>query len=205
MRHRIYTFGDFALDLDRGALLRAGADVKLRPQSFAVLNYLVERHGKLVTRDELIDAIWGQIEKERESAKRAEARLATELSYAEFVAGMTALSDEELRAWYDEQGESYRSARYRDPARHDLLYAWLPLDADVERVPAEMLADLPTRFLEELRQTTLALNLEATLEVISRIADQAPEVATGLQELVDNYQVAELRELLGEVEAGRKE
>jgi hypothetical protein len=52
-------------------------------------------------------------------------------------------SDEELRAWYDEQGESYRSARYRDPARHDLLYAWLPLDADVERVPAEMLADLP--------------------------------------------------------------
>jgi len=58
--HRTYIFGDFALDLDRGALLRAGAEVKLRPQSFAVLSYLVERHGRLVTKDELLDAIWGQ-------------------------------------------------------------------------------------------------------------------------------------------------
>jgi len=58
--HRTYSFGEFTLDLDRGALLRAGADVKLRPKSFEVLSYLVQRHGLLVAKNELLDAIWGQ-------------------------------------------------------------------------------------------------------------------------------------------------
>lgn len=57
--HRTYSFGEFTLDLDRGALLKAGADIKLRPKSFAMLSYLVERQGLLVTKDELLGAIWG--------------------------------------------------------------------------------------------------------------------------------------------------
>jgi CheY-like chemotaxis protein/anti-sigma regulatory factor (Ser/Thr protein kinase) len=64
---------------------------------------------------------------------------------------------------------------------------------------AAMLADLPDELLQELRQATLALNREAAREVIARIADPAPEVAAGLEELVDNYQMVELRDLLGEV------
>ena len=51
-----YAFGDYTLDLGRGALLRAGTDVKLRPKSYEVLHFLVERHGRLVTKDELLDA-----------------------------------------------------------------------------------------------------------------------------------------------------
>ena len=61
---------------------------------------------------------------------------------------------------------------------------------------AAMLADLPGELLQELREATLALNREAALEVIARIADQAPELAEGLRELVDNYQMARLQELL---------
>jgi DNA-binding winged helix-turn-helix (wHTH) protein len=57
--HRTYSFGEFTLDLDRGALLKAGADIKLRPKSFEMLSYLVERHGRLVSKDELLNAIWG--------------------------------------------------------------------------------------------------------------------------------------------------
>ena len=57
--HSTYSFGEFTLDLDRGALVEAGADVKLRPKSFEMLCHLVERHGLLVTKDELLDAIWG--------------------------------------------------------------------------------------------------------------------------------------------------
>jgi len=57
--HRTYSFGEFTLDLDRGALLKAGADIKLRPKSFEMLSYLVERHGLLVSKDELLNAIWG--------------------------------------------------------------------------------------------------------------------------------------------------
>ena len=58
--NRTYSFGDYTLDLARGALLRSGADVKLRPKSFEVLRVLVERHGRLVTKEELLDAVWGR-------------------------------------------------------------------------------------------------------------------------------------------------
>jgi CheY-like chemotaxis protein len=65
---------------------------------------------------------------------------------------------------------------------------------------SEMLAELPPELLQELRETTLALNREAALEVIAHIADQAPEVAAGLKELVDNYQMVELHDLLEDVD-----
>jgi TolB-like protein/DNA-binding winged helix-turn-helix (wHTH) protein/Tfp pilus assembly protein PilF len=56
---RNYSFGEYVLDLKRGALLRAGADIKLRPKSYDVLRLLIERHGQLVTKDELLSAVWG--------------------------------------------------------------------------------------------------------------------------------------------------
>jgi TolB-like protein/DNA-binding winged helix-turn-helix (wHTH) protein len=56
-----YSFGEYTLDLKRGALLRNGANVKLRPKSFAVLRLLIERHGQLVTKDELLKAVWGRV------------------------------------------------------------------------------------------------------------------------------------------------
>jgi DNA-binding winged helix-turn-helix (wHTH) protein/Tol biopolymer transport system component len=46
------------LDLDRGALLRGGEEVPLRPKPFEVLVYLVERHGRLVTKAQLTEAVW---------------------------------------------------------------------------------------------------------------------------------------------------
>lgn len=56
--HQRYVFGEFALDVDRGALLRDGVDINLRPKSFEVLFYLVERQGRLVSKTELLDSIW---------------------------------------------------------------------------------------------------------------------------------------------------
>src|ERR1043165_9819075 len=56
--HRRYSFGDFTLDLDRGALCRGGEEVTLRPKSFQVLTYFVEHHGRLVTKGELTEKLW---------------------------------------------------------------------------------------------------------------------------------------------------
>lgn len=56
---RVY-FGDYSLDFTRGALQHLGTDVKLRPKSFKLLSFLVERHGKLISKEELLEAIWGQ-------------------------------------------------------------------------------------------------------------------------------------------------
>nr|MDJ0905646.1 winged helix-turn-helix domain-containing protein [Woeseiaceae bacterium] len=57
--HRVYEFGDFILDVDRASLYRADEEISLRPQAFDVLRYLVDQQGKVVSRDELHDAIWG--------------------------------------------------------------------------------------------------------------------------------------------------
>ena len=54
-----FAFADFTLDLDRGALLSAGAEIRLRPKSFEVLRFLVEHHGHLVSQQEMLDEIWG--------------------------------------------------------------------------------------------------------------------------------------------------
>jgi DNA-binding winged helix-turn-helix (wHTH) protein len=48
------------MDARRECLLQDGALVPLRPQSFQVLSYLVRNHGRLVSKSELMDAIWGR-------------------------------------------------------------------------------------------------------------------------------------------------
>ena len=52
-------FGPFLLDLAASRLLRDGRPVDLPPRSWALLCYLVRRAGQLVTKDELLDAVWG--------------------------------------------------------------------------------------------------------------------------------------------------
>lgn len=51
-------FGSWTLDLERLCLLGPAGEIKLRPKSFEVLRYLVERAGQTITKDELIAAIW---------------------------------------------------------------------------------------------------------------------------------------------------
>src|SRR6185295_4228573 len=54
-------FSPFRLDTLGGQLTRAGVPVPLRPKTWAVLLHLVERPGQLVTKDELLDSVWGDV------------------------------------------------------------------------------------------------------------------------------------------------
>lgn len=56
--HRVYRFGEFSLDLDRGSLFRGDDEVHLRPKAFRVLRLLLENRGQLVTKTQLHDAAW---------------------------------------------------------------------------------------------------------------------------------------------------
>jgi DNA-binding winged helix-turn-helix (wHTH) protein len=56
-----YRFGQFVLNLDRSCLQKGGADLALRPKAFDVLRYLVERAGRLATKDELVAAVWPNV------------------------------------------------------------------------------------------------------------------------------------------------
>jgi adenylate cyclase len=51
-------FDHYVLDLNRGSLLLDGREIALRPKTFAVLRYLVENFGRLVSKDELFAAVW---------------------------------------------------------------------------------------------------------------------------------------------------
>lgn len=54
----IYRFGEFTLDMQRGCLLKSGEEVRLRPKVYDALKYLVENPGRLIGKQELIQAIW---------------------------------------------------------------------------------------------------------------------------------------------------
>jgi adenylate cyclase len=57
----IFQFGEYTLDLAQGCLRTADREIDLRPKSFEVLRCLVENVGRLVTKDELIKAVWPNV------------------------------------------------------------------------------------------------------------------------------------------------
>ncbi len=58
----IYRFDRFTLDLVRGGLFAEdGSQVALRPKSFDLLRYMVINAGRLVDRDELMQAVWPNV------------------------------------------------------------------------------------------------------------------------------------------------
>jgi adenylate cyclase len=51
-------FDRYVLDLHRGCLLLDGSEIPLRPKTFAVLHYLAENPGRLVSKAEMFAAVW---------------------------------------------------------------------------------------------------------------------------------------------------
>jgi len=70
----------YILDRRAGTLRRGDAAVDLRSKSFEVLVYLVERHGRLVEREELMRAVWPDVEVTDESITRCIADIRKALS-----------------------------------------------------------------------------------------------------------------------------
>ena len=53
-----YQFGEFTLDVGRGSLLKGAEEIKLRPKVYETLKYLVENPGRLIGKQELMQAVW---------------------------------------------------------------------------------------------------------------------------------------------------
>src|SRR5207244_12091487 len=49
----------FVLDTDQQELRRGGSPIPLQPQVFDLLEYLIRHRARVVTKDDLIGAIWG--------------------------------------------------------------------------------------------------------------------------------------------------
>jgi hypothetical protein len=76
-------------------------------------------------------------------------------------------------------------------------------DRETEAIPkpeinltTEMLAELPPELLIELREKSLSLDREAISAVIERIEPLIPNTAKGLRNLLDDFQIGRIRDLL---------
>ena len=56
---RIYAFGEYELDTRLHELRRAGARQHVEPQVFDVLAYLMASRDRMVTKEELLEGVWG--------------------------------------------------------------------------------------------------------------------------------------------------
>src|SRR5262249_16569596 len=56
-----FSFPPFRLDSGKGQLRNEKSEIRLRGKTFAVLSYLVERPGALVTKSALLDAVWPDV------------------------------------------------------------------------------------------------------------------------------------------------
>jgi adenylate cyclase len=64
---RRYVFGGWTLDGERGVLSNGLGEVALRPKSLQVLQRLIDDAGRMVSRDDLLDAVWPGISVTEES------------------------------------------------------------------------------------------------------------------------------------------
>ena len=54
------TFADLVMDLEAHRVLRGGRPVHLGPTEFRLLRFLMERPGRVYSREQLLDSVWGR-------------------------------------------------------------------------------------------------------------------------------------------------
>jgi DNA-binding response OmpR family regulator len=58
-RQDVYEFGDYRLDIPARRLTRKGKGIELSPKEFNLLEFFVKKPGRALTRDEILNAVWG--------------------------------------------------------------------------------------------------------------------------------------------------
>lgn len=58
--NEVFRFGDFVLDLESRHLAQNGKVIKLTSKSFELLHLLIQKHGKIVTREEILSKVWNE-------------------------------------------------------------------------------------------------------------------------------------------------
>lgn len=74
-QHHIYRFDDFTVDPRMWRLTSGGQEIHLEPVVLKLLIYLIANRDRLVTRDELMDTVWGDTLISESALSKAVARL----------------------------------------------------------------------------------------------------------------------------------
>lgn len=74
-QHPVYRFDDFVVDAEAWRLTRDGQEIHLKPLVLTLLIYLIANRGRLVTRQELMDTVWGETVISESALTKTAARL----------------------------------------------------------------------------------------------------------------------------------
>ncbi len=74
-QHPVYRFDDFVVDPETWRLFRDGQEIHLKPVVLELLIYLIDNRGRLVTRQELMDTVWGDTVVSESALTKAAGRL----------------------------------------------------------------------------------------------------------------------------------
>jgi len=74
-RYLVYRFDNFEVDPEAWRLSRGGKEIHLDPVVLKLLIHLIANHGRLVTRQELMDTVWGDTVISESALTKAVARL----------------------------------------------------------------------------------------------------------------------------------
>ena len=74
-QHPVYRFDDFVVDPETWRLSRGGQEIHLEPVVLNLLIYLISHRDRLVTRQELMDSVWGDTVISESAVSQAVARL----------------------------------------------------------------------------------------------------------------------------------
>ncbi len=84
-----YEFGPYRLDLAEHRLTRHGQEVTLRPRLFDLLAVLVENHGRMLDKDELLASVWSDTEVEENNLTVSVSALRKALSDEHYIENVT--------------------------------------------------------------------------------------------------------------------
>ncbi len=59
VRSKVFTAGTLSLNPNNGMVVNDGAEVKLTAREYAILKVLIENKGRIISREQLLDMVWG--------------------------------------------------------------------------------------------------------------------------------------------------
>ena len=161
-----YRWDDFVLDLEQFRVERGGTPLPLEPKALNLLAFLVQRPGRLVTKQEIFDGVWPDTAVTDHALTRVVAQL------------RRALGDEAREAKYIETVPT-RGYRWIRPLAH--AAEPVPADTNVASPPATLAAPTPSRATSAITRIAV-VTLSIAVAVLSlmvysqrsaRVADAA--------------------------------
>jgi TolB-like protein/DNA-binding winged helix-turn-helix (wHTH) protein/tetratricopeptide (TPR) repeat protein len=174
-QHPVYRFDDFVVDPESWRLSRAGQEIHLKPVVLELLIYLIANRGRLVTRQELMDTVWGDTVISESALTKAAGRL------------RQALGDDSATHRYL---ETVRSRGYRFVAEVE----------EIERQDGPDSASGKTRARTVRRGLVAGTAAVVVLVVMTVSWLRGPQVETSQAEAIGSLAVLPLHNLTGDPE-----